>query len=149
MKSLIAATVALIGIFVSPEAHAQYSIDDLTKACGEGDMNRVISILDSGVNINAKDSKGWFPISKAAVNGQDDVLYILISRRADVDITTRRQNTPMLFAASRGHEEAVRLLLNAGANSFIANVDREVPESIARAKGYPRIAEMIYDFQRR
>ena len=149
MKTILAATLAIFSMALPRQAQAQFTVDDLTQAAGEGNQNRVIAILDSGVDLNAKDSKGWYPISKAAAHGQTRIIALLTTRRANINVMTTRRNTPLLFAASRGHESAVRFLLNAGANSFIANVDRELPESIARQKGYPQIADLIHEFQRR
>lgn len=149
MKAFLTTTLTLFALSVTLQSRDQYTIDDLTKAAAEGNENRLMMILDRGVDINAKDSKGWFPISKAAAHGQVRILYLLKLRGADINATTTRRNTPLMFAASRGHTEAVRFLLNAGANTVIANLDLELPGSVARRMGYPRIAEMIYEHERR
>ncbi|CAJ1440172.1 unnamed protein product [Effrenium voratum] len=51
----------------------------------------------------------------------------LLEASAEVDATTRRGHTPLLFAAGRGHGEVVRFLLSAGANCRIVAASGEAP----------------------
>ena len=96
MKTALITIVATLVLAVNLQARDRYTVDDLTKASAEGNLTRVIAILDSGVDINAKDSKGWYAISKAAVHGQENTLYLLTSRRANIDAMTSRRPPPHL-----------------------------------------------------
>jgi ankyrin repeat protein len=133
---------ALLSISLVGNAR-DFSIDDLTKAAGEGNLRRVLDIVESGVNVNTKDSKGWFPISKAAASGQTEVVKILVRVGANRNARTSRGNTPLIFAASRGHKETVKYLLQLRVNRDIANVDGETASSIARKSDYRIISAII------
>lgn len=60
-----------------------------------------------------------------------------------VDVTDTKGRTPLILAASRGHTEICRLLLDAGAD--LAHVDVEGNDAlrVATTKGHLAVAEMI------
>jgi ankyrin repeat protein len=55
-----------------------------------------------------------------------------------VDVEARNDDgcTPLFIAAQQGHLEAVRLLLEAGANPSLVRVDGKPPLSAARSHGH-------------
>ena len=135
---------------LAPLLFAQdFSSDDLTRSCSEGNLQRVETIVRSGVNVSARDKKGWFPLSIAAAHGQVEVMKYLLKKGADVNERTSKKNTPLIFAASRGHLPAVKLLLQENADARLANLDKETAASSAKAAGYPEVAQAIEAFLKR
>ncbi|MEQ1838880.1 MAG: ankyrin repeat domain-containing protein [Verrucomicrobiales bacterium] len=124
-----------------------FTIDDLTRSCREGNLNRVKEIVASGVDVSAKDQSGWFPLSVAAAHGQVEVIKCLIDQGADVNERTSKQNTPLIFAASRGHLPAVEFLLKLGADPKLTNRDGETAAASANDGGYPDVAKAIDTFR--
>nr|WP_315262380.1 ankyrin repeat domain-containing protein [uncultured Limnohabitans sp.] len=59
-------------------------------------------------NINAKNAVNETPLMLAAINNQLDLAKVLIARGADVN---RPGWTPLHYAATKGHREMMRLLL--------------------------------------
>lgn len=57
------------------------------------------------------------PLHLAALNGREDVVRFLISKKALIDIEDAEENTPLHSAARGGHLGVVTLLLNAAAAS--------------------------------
>jgi ankyrin repeat protein len=55
----------------------------------------------------------------------------------------KRDSTPLHFAAALGHLDAVRLLLDKGANPAAKDVEKSTPEIVARLAGKTRIAERV------
>ena len=53
------------------------------------------------------------------------------------------KNTSLLRGAMRGHEEIVRILLNAGANLDVTNASGETPLSIATKKGHVKVVDIL------
>jgi len=66
-----------------------YTIDQLTKAVQENDVNLVNKIIKSkSVDINGKDSEDKYPIETVLVMGNCDMAKILLEAGADPYVTT-------------------------------------------------------------
>jgi len=93
-------------------------------------VDRVLAFLDAldptmvSQVLNGANNNGKAPIHYAAQLRAKDGAQLcaaILERRAEVDATTRRGHTALLFAAGRGHSDIVRLLLAAGANPRIVS----------------------------
>ncbi|KAJ3478230.1 hypothetical protein NLI96_g9902 [Meripilus lineatus] len=69
----------------------------------------------------------------AAYSGHADLTQSLVSRGADVDRVNDRGQTPLAGAVFKGHNEVVRVLRSAGANSRLG-----VPTAIQAARMFNR-----------
>lgn len=79
-------------------------------------------LLDRGANINAEDSEGYTALINASISNRPDMVRLLLSKGANVNAPSnlmvngkRARFTPMMIAKSKGHQEIVRLLTEAGA----------------------------------
>ncbi|MBE9536733.1 MAG: ankyrin repeat domain-containing protein [Proteobacteria bacterium] len=81
------------------------------------------------------DGEGVTPLMRAARSGQIQNLSSLIKKGADLDKKSKYDWTALMFASSEGHEKAVILLLDAGANPN--NRSQEVDSSFETTAGYP------------
>jgi ankyrin repeat protein len=76
-------------------------------------------LIQRGADVNAKDQWGNTSLYLAIRNDDLDIMNILIANGAEVDIKHTRggmEETALHYAAIRGRTEAVRVLLEAGAN---------------------------------
>jgi ankyrin repeat protein len=55
------------------------------------------------------------PLLRAAQEGHEAVVKLLLERGAQVEVTDRYGRTPLLWAIEKGHEAVVKLLLEKGA----------------------------------
>lgn len=62
-----------------------------------------------------------FILHNAAGNGQTDVLRILLACHFDIEALNDEGETPLLYAASRGHASCMQLLIDAGADVHTVN----------------------------
>ncbi|KAL2672658.1 hypothetical protein Neosp_013372 [[Neocosmospora] mangrovei] len=97
-------------------------------------------LLDSTTkqqDILHRDGYGRTALSYAAMCGAADVIPRLLST-PDIEIDSRDQDglTPLMFAASHGHEEASRLLLNANADPFLKDEEGRDALYYAASKGH-------------
>ncbi|MFC0397060.1 ankyrin repeat domain-containing protein [Paraburkholderia rhizosphaerae] len=65
--------------------------------------------------------KGWTPLHYAATNGHDDVIKILLDHSAYIDAGSPNGTTPLMMAARGGHLSTVKLLLDSGADLNVKN----------------------------
>ena len=91
----------------------------LNSAINQERKNLCEFLIQRGADVNAKDKWGQTSLYLAIRNDDSDIMNILIANDADVDIKhTRRgmEETALHYAAITGKTEAVKLLLEAGAN---------------------------------
>lgn len=85
----------------------------LTAAAAGGHLDICTYILDSGVDPNILVC-GWSAMHVAARRGHVHIVDLLLKRRADPQITSHTDVTPLGLAVSKGHAAVVKLLLDAG-----------------------------------
>ena len=83
----------------------------------------VALLLDNGARVDARDREGYTPLMRAVYRGQVAIETIreLLSRGADVNATDAEGQTALMKASLEGHDELVKLLLEAGAFGAITN----------------------------
>jgi uncharacterized protein len=81
-----------------------------------------LHLLDKGANINANDAQGHTALIDAALLNHRDVARLLVSRGADVNTPSdlvihgkKTSLTALTIARSKGHQDIVMLLTEAGA----------------------------------
>ncbi|KAL7929360.1 ankyrin repeat-containing domain protein [Trichoderma chlorosporum] len=80
--------------------------------------------VDQGVDINARDIRGWTPLHYAcgcAGKASIEVVQLLLEKGASVDAQGREGTAPIHCAARAGNLEMVEMLLEFGANIDIAD----------------------------
>lgn len=91
----------------------------LADAAAMGDLDLVSYLVEKGVPINTNmpynAEEEPTPLLSAARWGRADVLALLLRKGAAADVTTKRGETAVILAATRGHEECVDVLLTHGA----------------------------------
>ncbi|MBT4099213.1 MAG: ankyrin repeat domain-containing protein [Gemmatimonadetes bacterium] len=88
----------------------------------DGDIAKVQSFLDQGVDINARaPCSGAAPLDSAIFGGHMDLVRYLIERGADITGEGYSDNTPLMAAANQNNPEAVELLLTEGADPNLAS----------------------------
>ena len=95
-----------LGIAYTPEA--------FLRAAENGDLTVVKLFVESGVSVNAANSKGFTALHSAAAEGQLAVVRNLVENGADVKAKTYNGATALHVAASGGHLEMVRYLESVG-----------------------------------
>ncbi len=97
-------------------------VRELINAAANGDLERVIEILNKGVNVNASfardDSElsGMTALMVASSRGYSNMVAELIKRGANVNLKHYSGETPLMFAAFNGDAKIVKALVRAGAN---------------------------------
>lgn len=84
------------------------------------------------------DNRGVTAMHEAARNNHVEMLHVMIEKGADVNVTQDEPagagDTPLHLACSYGNAEAVKLLIKAGADDTIQNINGETPAHYAVRK---------------
>lgn len=89
----------------------------LLRAARNGDAKQVTRYLDAGVDIEARNpGDAWTPLMWAAVRDHADLVRLLVSRGARLEVRDRKGLTALLVAARWGSRAGVGALLDEGAN---------------------------------
>ncbi len=102
----------------------QFSITSWLDAVVNNNISQVRLLLDQGIDVNAKNEKGWTALHLAAHQGHKDIVELLIKSGANVnqkiqscwDPQKYSRWTPLDMAIEKRHTEIAKLLLSAGAD---------------------------------
>ncbi|MCE3270166.1 MAG: ankyrin repeat protein [Ramlibacter sp.] len=83
---------------------------------GHTDLVRKLIARDADVN-----KPGWTPLHYAATGGHLGVMKILLQEHAYINAESPNKTTPLMMAAEYGSTEAVKLLLEEGADPLMRN----------------------------
>ena len=85
-------------------------------AVKSGNLNRVKTLLNQGVPVNARNETRWTPLHDAASSGHLSVVQELLKRGAHVNPRSISGYTPLHVAALWRHPHVIHALIKAGAN---------------------------------
>lgn len=109
--------VLLLDSGADPKAANDLGVTPLHLAAAAGSAPIVTRLLAAGADPNATATPGVTPVMEAARVGAVEAVRALIAAGADVNARERTRNqTALMWAASRRHPEVVRALLEAGAD---------------------------------
>jgi hypothetical protein len=93
--------------------------------------------------VQARDTKQATAMIYAAENGHEEVVRVLLDRRAKVDAPDSEGKSPLIRAATRGHSAVVKVLLEKGAN--YEKKDRAVLMAVdyAKANGHYDVVAIL------
>jgi ankyrin repeat protein len=125
-------------------------IDRLTAAILGSRVAHVASLLRRGAPVNAADKYGTTPLYKAAVQGETEIVGMLLEAGADPNRESggEDEGTPLCAAASWGHTEIVRLLLQHGAHpNAIETPDKGVMTALewAQRNGHSAVVQLLLE----
>jgi hypothetical protein len=84
----------------------------------KGELALCQRMIRKGADVN---KPGWAPLHYAATSGHLEVIRLLLEEHAYIDAASPNNTTPLMMAAHYGTPEAVKLLLEAGADPTLRN----------------------------
>lgn len=103
-----------------------------------------LALLKAGADASLKHESGAMPIHLAAASSYLGALGELIRRSPqDINATTNIGITPLMMAATEGHAEAVRLLVNQGADVTLKDHDGLTAKDVAIKNGNQCLVDLF------
>ena len=88
----------------------------LIKAARDGNLNKVIKIIERGDSVFISDPSGTMPLHFAAMKGHLDIVKYLVEHGAGADAPwDAYRSTPLFYAKEHNHTDIVAYLLEKGA----------------------------------
>ena len=115
--------------------------DALHRAAHAGDIEGLKAALAAGVDVDARDGRGWTTLMHAVNQGYTLLVPLLLEAEAAVDMRAPDGATALFMAAVHGHTEIIGLLMKANADTSIRGPQGQTAADVARARyGEPHAA---------
>ena len=112
---------ALQDLDLSPERMAEINC---VLAASRGELEVVEVALDAGVDLDAKDVDGTTALMAASFRGCTELVRLLVTRGASINVVQERYRwTPLIAAAYGDHTEATRVLIQCGADMEFSDAE--------------------------
>jgi ankyrin repeat protein len=119
--------------------------NSLHAAAEEGNIDALKSLLERGVDINARGASNQTPLHVAVVEGNVDVVRLLVERGAEVESRNNFGRTPLHGSSRFGHLEVSRLLLNHGANVNARMEKYWTPMHLSAGNGHLEMVKLLLE----
>ena len=137
--------VGLVFSLVTGLAVAAVDIPPLVAAVKAGDIVRVQTLLDQGVDVNAAEPDGTTPLHWAAYGEDIEIVQLLLDAGAVANNGNRYGVRPLSLAAVHGHAKIVSALLGAGANPNTSVMEGETVLMTAARSGNVDAVKLLLD----
>jgi hypothetical protein len=114
-------------------------------AVARGDLNAIRSLLNNGVDVEAKNAIGDTPLVHASVNGQAGAVRVLLARGANPNNPNVHGMTAMQVAAERGREDIIDALFEMGAKATADYRNPLTPLQSGVGRGYASVYNAMMD----
>eukprot|EP00929_Paragymnodinium_shiwhaense_P093580 TRINITY_DN5377_c0_g1_i1.p1 TRINITY_DN5377_c0_g1~~TRINITY_DN5377_c0_g1_i1.p1 ORF type:complete len:1219 (-),score=348.41 TRINITY_DN5377_c0_g1_i1:124-3744(-) len=102
---------------------SKHGMSALLEAAAQGNWQLCPSLILAGADAAARDRDGFTALHWAAVEDEGLTISCLLDLNLDIDASDARGWTPLMHAVSQGCNEAVRVLVDSGANLSMKNWD--------------------------
>ncbi|MBF9017678.1 MULTISPECIES: ankyrin repeat domain-containing protein [unclassified Oceanispirochaeta] len=124
----------------------EHNHQNFAKAIEDGDRFLTGVFLEAGYEVNKLSSDQVSLMALAARHGYRSIAEILFDAGADINIISLdRNNTPLMDAASEGHEDLVQFFIDKGASLDIKSKSGQTALVLATGNGHTGCAEILIE----
>jgi ankyrin repeat protein len=124
-------------------AVAERGMPALVEAAKDADWPHLRQLIGESASVNALYGDGSAALHWASYHDNLEIVELLLSAGANVDVTTDLGVTPLWLAAENGNTELVEKLLAAGANANVALRSGETVLMTATAAGNAEVISLL------
>ena len=118
----------------TPRPAAAVAPDALHRAAQSGDIAGLQAALSAGVEVDARDGRGWTALMHAVNKGYILLVEPLLEAGANPDVRAPDGATALFMAAVHGHTEVIELLSNKGVDVSIKGPKGKTAVDVARTR---------------
>jgi ankyrin repeat protein len=119
----------------------------LMYAAYNGNTNIMKVLISRGASVNLRDINGRTALMMASSGPFQYAVKFLLENYADPDLTDSTDHySALMYAASEGQLEVVRILLAGNANPFLKDVDGDDALAFARRNNHGDVASLLQKF---
>ncbi|MES2121441.1 MAG: ankyrin repeat domain-containing protein [Chlamydiota bacterium] len=126
-------------------------------ACAVRDLNAVQLLCEKGASVSVKDRRGYSPVHLASLNGDVELLTILVGSLKGSDrlqclndcVVTSEGLSALHLACMGGNLDAIHFLLANGAYVSVTDSSGRTPLEIAETEEDSEVVDAIRSFERR
>ncbi|GFU39754.1 ankyrin repeat and KH domain-containing protein 1 [Nephila pilipes] len=136
------------GAEINSRTGSKLGISPLMLAAMNGHVQAVKLLLDMGSDINAQiETNRNTALTLACFQGRNEVVSLLLDRKANVEHRAKTGLTPLMEAASGGYVEVGKVLIDKGADVNAPPVpsSRDTALTIAADKGHYRFVQLLLE----
>ena len=122
------------GAASTPKPKAALPPDALHQAAKAGNLKGLEAALAAGVDVNARDDKGWTALMYVVDKGYVLLVEPLLQAKADPDVRAPDGATALFMAVAHGHSEIIPPLMKAGADPTIKGPKGKMATEVAQAR---------------
>ena len=138
--------ISIVLINIVPVFAEENDTDTATsfhQAILRGQIVKIRSLLESGVDINIRDKQERTPLHTAIDQKKNQIVKLLLEKNADVNLIDNMGDTPMHLAVKTGQLKVVELLIEKGADVNAVDAQSNSPLSMAQKAGQKQIADLL------
>ena len=138
--------ISIVLISIVPVFAEENDTDTATsfhQAILRGQIVKIRSLLESGVDINIRDKQERTPLHTAIDKKKNQIVKLLLEKNADVNLIDNMGDTPMHLAVKTGQLKVVELLIEKGADVNAVDAQSNSPLSMAQKAGQKQIADLL------
>uniref|UniRef100_A0A0K0FUI2 ANK_REP_REGION domain-containing protein n=1 Tax=Strongyloides venezuelensis TaxID=75913 RepID=A0A0K0FUI2_STRVS len=118
-------------------------LEELLKACYVNDTSKVLTLIQSGVNVNDSNDDKDTPLQVAASQGHIGLVILLLDNGAIIDQPNKVGYTPFLHACREGRDKIVELLIQRGASPYNTTYFGATALTLACAGGHIEVIKFL------
>ncbi|KAG6973099.1 hypothetical protein JG687_00001103 [Phytophthora cactorum] len=121
------------------------SLEALVAAAGDGDVDTVKNLIDTGSDVNSVDAHSLTPLLSASRHGHTQMVQFLVGKGADINKSDQEGDTPLIIAAIEGHVEIVQFLLEIGDDVGKKSKNGNTPLICAAKSGQLEVVQLLLE----